>query len=188
MEFFYDVGDEKRLVSDDTLNPFEFQVRMGESVAWSMPHAGSGDNPVSALRGEAMKPYGDDTLSLSGLGMEAQQSAISTLLSKRSQLIELEQLTIMMPNRKLSGGQLVLYLPSDVEGSAAEDGFFAADGTPPWGAWIIGGLAKVVTPSQTLNDQLYLIAWIPPVFLTLADEGVSEHASLYWIERFEPGF
>jgi len=188
MEFFYEVDNEKRLVSDEVLNPFEFRGRMGEAVAWSMPHAAGGDDPVYALRSEAMKPYSADTLSLSDLDTENQVAAINLLLNKRSQLIELEQLTIMMPTRKLSGGQLVLYLPESTENIDPVDGLFSVDGTPPWGTWVFGGLAKIVTPSETLPAQVYLIAWIPPVFLDLAEEGVETHSALHWIERFEPGF
>lgn len=189
MDFLYEVSGEKRFVSDEKLHQFEFRGRLAETIAWAVPHIAMGDNPAMDLRSDAMEPYeGANSLKFSTLAPDAQLEAIKTLMRKRSRMIEIEQITVIMPGRSLSGGQLLLYLPYFAQENEIEPGFFAADGTPPWGCWVYGGEGDVVTPEESFGDHIYIASWIMPALIDEVAEMVSQTSALRWVDHFEPGF
>lgn len=188
MDFLYEVNEEKRFVSDDKLHPFEFRGRLAETVAWVVPHLAMGDNPPMDLRPESMQPDEGGMAAFTQLNEEAQLEAVKALMRKRSRMIEIEQITVIMPNRNLSGGKLLLYLPYFTQENEIEAGFFSADGTPPWATWVYGAMGQVVTPDESFDGHIYIVAWIPSVLIEEVSEMVENISALRWIDHFEPGF
>ncbi len=188
MDFLYQVSEEKRFISDDKLHPFEFRGRLAETVAWVVPHLAMGNDPVSDLRPESMLPVESGNLVFTDLKADAQLEAIKSLMRKRSRMIEIEQITVIMPNRNISGGKLLLYLPHFAEKNDVANGFFATDGTPPWATWVYGAVGQVVTPEEAYDNHIYIVAWIPPTLIETVSGAVDQFSALRWVDHFEPGF
>lgn len=84
--------------------------------------------------------------------------------------------------RDLCGGRLLIYWPDmDLADGAAEAesrGFLDVNNTPPWDTWV----AFVHYPDN--SEQSYLVAWVPPEFIRLADAGIQviPEECVKWLE------
>jgi hypothetical protein len=85
----------------------------------------------------------------------------------------------------LAGGRLVVYFPDAnlFDGSAELEsrGFFDGDNMPPWDTWV----AYVDDGAdQTRSYDSYLVSWVPPTLLDLADGAVAVNPEqcIVWAE------
>lgn len=73
----------------------------------------------------------------------------------------------------LGGGRLLIYFPNvDLACGAAEQetaGFFDVNNVPPWDTWVAYIQDEYNADSF---DTEYLIAWVPPEFVSLANDGI----------------
>jgi hypothetical protein len=81
---------------------------------------------------------------------------------------------------RILGYRLVWSL-ADGASEAVTGGFFNVYDEPPWDLWI----GYVVDAAD--KDQEYLVSWIPPSLVQLADDGISVDPleSLLWLEDLE---
>jgi hypothetical protein len=74
----------------------------------------------------------------------------------------------------LGGGRLLIYFPeSDLACGAAEhetEGYFDVHNVPPWDTWVT--YIKEPGRNSVSGDDEYLIAWVPPVFVNLVNNGI----------------
>jgi len=83
----------------------------------------------------------------------------------------------------LSGGRLLVYFPDDdLADGAAEvesEGFFDVHNAPPWDTWV-----AIAEDEGDARPRPYLLAWVPPEFLRLAEAGihVNPEQCIRWLD------
>jgi hypothetical protein len=88
-----------------------------------------------------------------------------------------------VPAHDLAGGRLLVYAPDDslFDGAAevSTGGFFDFDNIPPWDTWV-----AFLYESERLQ---YLVSWIPPQLIELANTGVNVNpeACIRWLEGLD---
>jgi len=97
---------------------------------------------------------------------------VGELCSRRSEALRQETAPLTSPAHDLQGGRLLLFAPQatvwDGASASVSKGFFDVADAPPWDTWV-----WVVTGEEgTAFYSPYLIAWVPPIFLELADAGI----------------
>jgi hypothetical protein len=91
----------------------------------------------------------------------------------------------LLPPADLAGGRLIGYEPDknlyDGAAEVCSNGFFDVDNTPAWDTWV----AYVAEPS----GPEYLLSWIPPALLDLANGGVDANPEvcIWWLDEEKPG-
>lgn len=83
----------------------------------------------------------------------------------------------------LAGGRLLVYFPEeDLADGAAESesgGFFDVHNAPPWDTWV-----AMVEDDEGDRARPYLVSWVPPEFLMLAEAGihVNPEECIRWLD------
>ena len=98
----------------------------------------------------------------------------------------------------LCGGRLVAYFPSfnlaDGAAAAESKGFFDVDNVPPYDTWV--WMVRNVRTSAYADgargemDANYLVAWVPPDLIQLANAGVAVNpeACILWLDTLDDEF
>jgi hypothetical protein len=149
-----------------------FEQRLVETIAWCESRA-SIDDPAGSLRTDELRPR----------ILERNRAAcVSSLASVRAGRTQ-SQLDAV---RGLGGGGLLAYFP-DAElsdGAAQEEtrGYFDINNAPPWDTWL--ALLADGGPSDSAYGE-YLVAWVPPAFVPLAQSGISVcmEDSIVWLDK-----
>lgn len=134
----------------------EFKRRLAQTIFWCSSRADI-ERPATSLRTPKLRPG----------TLEANRSfAVNRVVDNRERYGGPEIREAEIPDG-LGGGRLLIYFPEvNLCCGAAEQetsGFFDVDNVPPWDTW--------VTYFHDQQDE-YLIAWIPPAFVRLADQGI----------------
>jgi hypothetical protein len=89
----------------------------------------------------------------------------------------------LRPAINLAGGRLLAYEPdanlADGAAQLATCGFIDVDNVPPWDTWV-GYIAE----AGGLN---YLVSWVPPTLIDLADWGVEANPEqcIWWLDEHD---
>jgi len=140
----------------------EFKVRLAQTIYWCKRHL-QFSLPSSCLRTPELRPR---------VLEENRRCAVESVSHARELHGGLEIRKISIPDN-LDDGRLLVYFPDfDLACGAAEletDGYFDVNNVPPWDTWVtyIQDSHKV-----DLHDTEYLVSWVPPEFVALADKGV----------------
>jgi hypothetical protein len=92
----------------------------------------------------------------------------------------------------LAGGRLLAYDPDGnlFDGAAEESsgGFFDVDNIPPWDTWICYAGERNASTWKPFDS--YLISWVPPSFLDLAEQGIwiNPEECIVWAGQLEAYF
>ena len=146
-----------------------FWERLGATASWCTPLA-SADDPRGSLRSLTTQPR---VLEYSYL--DAVHNVVT--LRRRPKALVMKD--------PLEGGRLMVYFPgADLADGAAEQetkGFFDVNNAPPWDTWV--GFFRDSSGSDTSYAQ-YLVAWIPQVFVSLAQSGidVNPERCIEWLD------
>ena len=140
----------------------QFKARLAQTIFWCAPRVDKA-NPSASLRTPKLRPH---------LLEENRSSAVDTVVYARESYggVDIRKATIP---RDLGGGRLLIYFPnSDLACGAAEQetaGFFDINNVPPWDTWV-----AYLQDEYNIDsfDTEYLIAWVPPEFVSLANQGV----------------
>jgi hypothetical protein len=141
-----------------------FERRLAETISWCASRA-RGDEPRRSLRSESLSP--------SVLAVN-RASCVRSVVASRSGLVrDVGQRLVGRPS--LLGGRLLVYFPdADLADGAAEvqsRGFFDVHNVPPWDTWI--ALARETGTRADASYGEYIVAWVPPALLELAQAGIS---------------
>jgi hypothetical protein len=142
----------------------QFHSRLAQTIFWCAPRADK-LNPATSLRTVALRP---------GMLEENRSSAVNTVVHARELYGGVDVRKATIP-RDLAGGRLMINFPNnDLACGAAEQetaGFFDVNNVPPWDTWV----TYFQDQQQNIDsfDNEYLIAWIPPAFVDLANEGIN---------------
>lgn len=141
----------------------QFKLRLAQTISWCAPRADK-NNPATSLRTAYLRPR---------MLEENRFTALDTVSHARELLGGADVINAVIP-RDLGGGRLLVYFPdSDLACGAAEyetGGFFDINNVPPWDTWV----AYFQDEERSIDsfDTDYLVAWIPPEFVELADGGI----------------
>lgn len=131
-----------------------FWASLAQTIAWCLPKVDVA-SPALCLRSASSRPR---TFTTSHLNTAAE--ALRQRYGSPPPVV----------THDLCGGRLLVYWPDlDLADGAAEAesrGFFDVNNTPPWDTWV----AFVQYPDHP--DHSYLVAWVPPQFIQLADAGI----------------
>jgi hypothetical protein len=98
---------------------------------------------------------------------------VNIVLERRAQELRIQKNYPSIQFDGIGQGRLLLYVPREnlCDGAAevASHGFFDVDNTPPWDTW-------------TCFFEKYLVSWVPPQLLDLADKGVDVNPEqcIFW--------
>ena len=147
----------------DTQTLERFKVRLAQTIFWCAPRADR-VNPATSLRTPKLRPR---------LLEENRSQAVNTVVYARELFggVDIRKATIPTA---LGGGRLLVYFPNnDLACGAAEQetaGFFDLNNVPPWDTWV--DFFQNETANIDSFDTKYLIAWVPPEFVSLANKGI----------------
>jgi hypothetical protein len=98
----------------------------------------------------------------------------------------------------LCGGRLVAYIPSfnldDGVAEAESNGFFDVNNIPPCDTWVwmVQCVSYKEYADRTTSEMetSYLVAWVPPDFIALADAGIraNPESCIRWFEELDDDF
>ena len=141
----------------------KFKLRLAQTIFWCAPRADI-SKPETSLRTPELRPP---------LLEESRDRTVDAVVNTRELYGGLEIRESTIPAR-LGGGRLLAYFPdADLACGAAEQeslGFFDIHNVPPWDTWVD---YLHDDSSSDISYGEYLIAWVPPEFVKLADEGVA---------------
>lgn len=155
----------------DTQTLEQFKARLAQTIFWCAPRAAT-SNPSTSLRTPRLRP---------GLLEESRSAAVDTVANAR-ELHGGEEIRKATIPPALGGGRLVIYFPNyDLACGAAEQetlGFFDINNIPPWDTWVAYLQDEYDANLQDEYnadsfDKEYLIAWVPPEFVSLANDGIN---------------
>jgi hypothetical protein len=141
----------------------QFKVRLAQTIFWCASRAGQ-MNPATSLRTAELRPR---------MLEENRSSAVDTVAYARELFGGVDIRNATIPS-SLGGGRLLIYFPNhDLACGAAEQetaGFFDINNVPPWDTWV--AYFQDEQPNIDSFDTEYLIAWVPSVFVGLANDGI----------------
>ena len=149
----------------------EFRERLADTVSWCAARADA-SRPRDCLRDPYLRPR----------SLERDYfSAVQTVLSSR-----MLQAGSPLPRRLPAGGRLMVYFPEqDLSDGAAElesGGFFDVFNAPPWDTWV--GFFQEAG-ARNVSEALYLLAWVPPALVEIADSGIEANPEqcIRWLDE-----
>jgi hypothetical protein len=161
-----------------TFDDVPFERRLAETIAWCAPRA-TIEDPKMCLRSEQLRP-----------ALLARDRASTVRSVARYRDIEEAALPAITGPESLLGGHLLVYFPDDdlCDGASevASRGFFDVHNVPPWDTWV--ALADD-GPQADISFRQYLIAWVPPYLLGMAQEGIAVNVEdcIAWLDESRVG-
>ena len=142
----------------------DFKRRLAQTIFWCTTRPDT-TNPESCFRTPALRP---------SLFEENRFHMVDRVVRGREAWGGEEIREAKIPDA-LGGGRLLIYFPdSNLCCGAAEqqtDGFFDVDNVPPWDTWVLYWEDEEKNVDSFAGE--YLIAWVPPAFVELANEGIN---------------
>jgi hypothetical protein len=173
------------------LNPVreqqQFIRQLTETIAWCRDR-GSLSDPKTSLR--TCKRELDD--------LNSQNHQVFRVALERSHRLYSAGKRDLPPVTDLCGGRLLAYFPDDSlfcgMAEVTSLGFFDANNIPPWDTWVwLVRNVRSFTYEDGAHGEMdgnYLVAWVPPEFIPLANEGmkVNPEACIMWLDTMADEF
>ena len=154
-----------------------FTLRLAQAIHWCTRRAHPAE-PALSLRYDQFRPH----------TLEVDRAAtVRTPVNQRTVYVP-RDLAPVTSVEGLAGGRLLAYFPdAELSDGAAEQetrGFFDSYNAPPWDTWV--GLFHDPAAADR-SYRVYLVAWIPPVFLDIASRGiaVNPESCIIWLSDVE---
>lgn len=164
-----------------------FFRNLTETIVWCL-QAGNIADPKASLR--TFEPRTPPLTSQSS-------PVFCVALDRSDRLSSIGQLD-PIPVTDLQGGRLLAYFPDDnlADGYAEEvsKGYFDVDNIPPYDTWVwMVEQVKNMTWSDGTSGPMpanFLVAWVPPAFLEIANEGVRANPEecVAWLDELDSPF
>jgi hypothetical protein len=169
----HDLRDQQRFIKSLT-----------EAIAWCTG-SGSVSDPRASLR--TCRPS----------DLVSPEDQVNGVCISRS--LRLPELGRRLPDvTGLCGGRLVAYFPSfnlaDGWAETQSKGFLDVDNIPPYDTWVwwVRSVSRVEYADHRTSEleASYLVAWVPPDFIELADAGVRANPEdcIRWLEALDDDF
>jgi hypothetical protein len=162
-----------------------FITRLTETIAWCTV-SGSLSDPKASLR--TCKPK--DLIS--------PEDQVDDVCISRSFCLRESRQSALPAVTGLGGGRLIAYFPSfNLDDGVAEtesQGFFDVNNIPPYDTWV--WMVQCVSREEYADHRTsemetnYLVAWVPPDFIELADAGIraNPESCIRWTEELDDDF
>jgi len=177
-------------ILDDDTQAKIFLRQLTETIAWCLQHANANE-PEKSLRTIISRQHPLESRGTQVFGIAAERERQLWKLG----LISLEPVT------DLRDGRLLAFDPdgilSDGAASLESRGFFDSDNVPPCDTWVdyiyeeaYGHRIATAPWSQWVPFESYLVAWVPPQLLELADAGISviPEQCVVWLDELDLSF
>jgi hypothetical protein len=163
----------------------EFRQNLTETIAWCSRH-GSLEDPKNSLRA-----FSEDLPYLLG-----PDYVVNSVRSTRQLRLFTDGLRPSELITNLCGGRLLLYSPAGSDSSAASavetNGFFDVHDCPPSDTWVwyVPTNKQSDVHSSYARQDDYLVAWIPPAFFELVEDGilVCPGQCIEWLDKIDNPF
>jgi hypothetical protein len=171
---------------DNARDQRRFIERLTEAISWCTG-AGSLSDPRTSLR--TFKP--------ADLVLVSQHDQVFAVCGDRWRALSLSGRRDLPAVTSLCGGRLVAYFPgdslSDGPAEAESKGFFDVDNIPPYDTWVwmVRNVRAAEYPGTTGEiDANYLVAWVPPDFIDLANRGIEANPEqcIMWLDTLDDEF
>jgi hypothetical protein len=158
-----------------------FALRVAQAIAWCEPRVALASGRA-ILRSDHLRPR----------ILERDRAAVvRSVLNARCVDAAVRRAEPIRTQADLRGGRLLAYFPdaelADGAAEAETDGLYDVNDAPPWDTWV--GL--FVDPDPTNNSPVaeYLVSWIPPALIDIAEKGirVSMVDCIAWLENTKTG-
>jgi hypothetical protein len=173
------------------LNPVreqrQFISRLTETIVWCCD-VGSLSQPKTSLR--TLKPALRD--------LASQHTQVFSIARERSDRLISAGRRDLPPVADLCGGRLLAYFPQDNLACGAAEaeslGFFDVDNIPPYDTWVwLVRNVRSFTYEDGAKGEMnsnYLVAWVPPEFVPLANGGVKVNPEecIVWLDTMDDEF
>src|SRR5690349_3791937 len=165
----------------------DFLRSLTETVVWCL-QAGNISDPKRSLRTfEPTYPH-----------LSSQEFQVFCVSLDRSRRLGSIGQRNLVPVTDLRGGRLLAYFPAQnlADGYAEEisKGYFDVNNIPPYDTWVwmVENVEKVTRCDGT-TDRLpanFLVSWVPPAFLGIADCGVQGNPEdcIAWLDELDNSF
>lgn len=164
------------LNDDDTK---DFVRRLTETIAWC-ERVGSVEAPKTSLR--SFNQDVDNPLS-------SQRHRVWWISHQRWTALRKNGITDLRSVEDLRGGRLLAYFPDanlcDGVAESVSQGFFDENNIPPRDTWV-----WMAEEQPNITDDItgsFLIAWVPPAFMELANAGifVNPEGCMLWLDTLQ---
>ena len=170
-----------------------FRQQLGETIQWCRARF-SLDDIRGSLR--ALEPYSTDLLGT--LETDLIKDFGNDIFDKRRKLLSTEKSVVTPKPVDLAGGRLLIFIISlslfDGTAEVVSQGFFDVFNYPPADTWVYVGLERDRSSKgrepDVKRNLYYLVSWIPPQALNLAQEAIDLNAEecIQWIEDVDFDF
>lgn len=164
-----------------------FIKRLTETISWCRD-TGLPSQPRTSLR--TWKPARDD--------LTSQSQQVFRVCLERSARLSASGKRNLSPVADLCGGRLLAYFPDDNlfcgTAEAESQGFFDVDNIPPYDTWVwmVRNVRTFAYADGARGemDANYLVAWVPPDFIQLANAGVAVNPEkcILWLDTLDDEF
>lgn len=163
-----------------------FHQNLLEAIAWCTTHP---------LWTPILQPLGfEECGKMVSQTDEKRLEVVSTLAARRSELLKAQGIAPTRFASEVSQGGLVAFSPDmtlwDGAAEVGSEGFFDSSNMPAWDTWV-----GFVVESENYHDgftgwQSYLLAWVPPKYLELADTGIAMNPEVCidWVQNIQAPF
>ena len=163
----------------------DFITSLTDAIAWCTPRV-SIDDPENSLRTILLEPL-----------PASRDDQISHIYHSRLSLLSFEKRLPSDWVKDLQRGRLMAYDPdlTTVEGASPIESsrFFDFQDCPPGDTWVLYIHETRDDPADTKItnwSKSYLVAWVPPEFIKLADAGMRVNTTecIVWLDEIESPF
>jgi hypothetical protein len=168
-----------------------FMKLVAETSTWCARDADAND-PAKSLRTLRPSPY----------TLASRESQVSSVAWERRDRLREIGLGGQEPAKDLCGGRLLAFdadgTLSDGVANSESNGFFDDDNVPPYDTWLWfvydeayrRRMAGTETSERLPAFETYLVAWVPPIFVELADHGIAINPEecIMWLDELDTPF
>lgn len=162
-----------------------FPQRLLEAVAWCATHQ---------LWTPILQPFDFEGGKMLSQTQEERSEVVNSLAEHRSQLLMAQSIDLTHFASEVNKGGIVAFSPDvslwDGAAEVGSAGFFDSSNTPAWDTWLTF-VVEIENHSNGFTPwQSYLLAWVPPKCLELADTGVemNPEVCIDWIQNIPAPF
>jgi len=157
---------------ESTIELDVFKKRLNETVAWCNKHIVP-DDPARSLRSLDLRP---PTLRLCPRLNIDLHDVVQAIADERAHWVTVWNLK----SSGVTNGRLLICTSateSIPDGAVTEEskGFYDDDDMPPWDTWLCYLYNEEILSNRKLYRREYLVSWVPPEFIDLANIGVEMH-------------
>jgi hypothetical protein len=176
---------------DSAIDIDVFKRRLSETVAWCFKRINP-EEPAHCLRSIDLRPPG--VLMCPRFNIEIHE-IVQAVVDERAHWIHTWHKNFDKFPAGLAGGRLLICssaTESIPDGGVTElsKGFYDEDDMPPWDTWLCYLENDVHSHLGHIYQRQYLVSWVPPQFIELANIGVEGHFldCMHWATQADTPF